>query len=466
MRIALVNTNRMRPAIGPIGMDYVAEALNAAGYHVGILDLCWAEDWEEAIAEFFDLGHYHLVGVSLRNTDDCTMSSRQSFLGECAAMVKAIRENCSAMIVLGGVGFSVMPETVLSLCRADAGVWGEGEFALIALAERIEKHREWRDAPNIVVQYNGEWRRNPPIVRPLSELPVMKRRWVDNARYFREGGQAGFETKRGCPCQCVYCADPLAKGRTVRTRPAKAVVDEIENLLAQGIDHLHTCDTEFNAAKGHAAEVCNEIVARGLGGRMRWYAYCTPAGFSPDFARLMRKAGCVGINFGVDNGDAGILRRLRREFKPEDIANAVKWCREAGIAVMLDLLLGSPGETRESITRTIEMMKRTQPERVGVSMGVRVYPGTEIAQRFAQEGRKEGLTGGASPNDPVFYLEPAVAPFIVQLLEKLIGDDRGFFFTDPAKADRNYNYNANQRLVKAIQKGFRGAYWDILRRIA
>jgi hypothetical protein len=133
---------------------------------------------------------------------------------------------------------------------------------------------------------------------------------------------------------------------------------------------------------------------------------------------------------------------------------------------MLDLLLGSPGETKESLTRTIEMMKRTQPERVGVSMGVRVYPGTELAQRFAQEGRKEGLTGGASPDDPVFYLEPAVALFIVQLLEKLIGDDRRFFFTDPAKADRNYNYNANQRLVKAIQKGFRGAYWDILRRIA
>ena len=63
----------------------------------------------------------------------------------------------------------------------------------------------------------------------------MTRRWVDNRRYFREGGQAGIETKRGCPCRCVYCADPVAKGRQTRTRPPEAVADEVERLLEQGI---------------------------------------------------------------------------------------------------------------------------------------------------------------------------------------------------------------------------------------
>ncbi len=76
-----------------------------------------------------------------------------------------------------------------------------------------------------------------------------------------------------------------------------------------------------------------------------------------------------------------MLRRLKRNFSPEDILNTVRWCKESGIAVMLDLLIGSPGETQESILRTIEWMRRADPDRVGVAVGVRVYPGTELADR-------------------------------------------------------------------------------------
>ena len=79
---------------------------------------------------------------------------------------------------------------------------------------------------------------------------------------------------------------------------------------------------------------------------MRWYAYCTPAPFSEELSLAMRDAGCAGVNFGVDHGDERMLRRLRRPYAPEDIENVTRWCREAGMAVMLDLLLGSPGETR------------------------------------------------------------------------------------------------------------------------
>jgi hypothetical protein len=71
-------------------------------------------------------------------------------------------------------------------------------------------------------------------------------------------------------------------------------------------------------------------------------------------------------------------------------------------------------------------------------------------------------TGGALT--PVFFLEPAIGPFAFALLDQHIGDDERFFFFDPSRPEKNYNYNANQRLVDAIQKGYRGAYWDILRR--
>ena len=456
MRVALVNSNRMRPPIAPIGLDYVAEALNAAGHQVALLDLCWEPDPPAAIAAFFGRAEYGLIGITLRNTDDCGFTSRQSFVPDFVQTVETIRRHAAAPIVIGGVGFSVIPTQILNLAAADAGIWGEGEFVLPALASRLEINEGWRDLPSLIWRSNGTWRRNPPSPPPLATLPPMRRRWVDNARYFREGGQAGFETKRGCAGRCVYCADPVAKGAETRLRPPAAVADEIESLLDQGIDHLHTCDGEFNLPPSHAFEVCAEIVRRGLATRLRWYAYCSPAPFSRELAAAMRDAGCVGINFGADNGDARMLEKLGRAFVFEDIENATRSSKEAGMAVMLDLLLGSPGETAESLPRTVERIKRADPDRAGVSVGVRLYPGTELSRRLAVPEQ--------DPREPLFFLEPAVAPFIFSLLDRLIAGDSRFLFFDPSRPALNYNYNANQRLIDLIAQGHRGAYWDILRR--
>ena len=122
MKVALVNTNRIRPPIGPIGLEYVAEAINEAGHRVEVLDLCWADDPGAAIRAFFEPGGFGLVGLTLRNTDDCAYTSRQSFLREFNGYVDAVRAFTDAPIVIGGVGFSVMPETILRLCNARISV--------------------------------------------------------------------------------------------------------------------------------------------------------------------------------------------------------------------------------------------------------------------------------------------------------------------------------------------------------
>jgi len=464
MRVALVNTNRIKPPISPIGLEYVAEALNKAKYEVKIIELCWEDDWKSAIVDYFNRNGFGLVGVTLRNTDDCALTSSQSFLNEFSEIIATIRNHTDALVVVGGVGFSVMPEQVLEICDADAGIWSDGEFVFVELANRIKNKQEWRNLPNLIWKDNDKWLRNPPVNYLLKELPIMERNFFDNRRYFREGGQIGIETKRGCPCNCIYCADPIAKGKEVRVRPPSAIVDEMENLFNQDIDCFHTCDSEFNIPEWHASEVCHEIIKRNLGDKISWYAYCTPFSFSTELAHLMRRAGCVGINFGVDNGDEEMLKRLKRGFTPDDILNVARWCKDEDITVMFDLLLGSPGETKDSIIRTIELMKKANPESVGVAIGVRIYPRTEIAELVKQEQFSNGLTGGEDISKPLFFIEPEVSPFIFDLLDKMIGDDKRFLFFDPSKPEKNYNYNANQRLVEAIKKGYRGAYWDILRK--
>jgi hypothetical protein len=464
MRVALVNTNRIRPPIAPIGLEYVAEAVAAAGHGVDVLDLCWEEEPESAIPRFFGDREVGLVGLSIRNTDDCSLATRESFLPFTAGIVQAIRAHTEAPIVAGGVGFSVMPEEVLSACGADAGIRGDGEFAFAEIADRAGNGRSWEDVPNLILRRDGKWLRNPASTPSLDRLPPMSRGQVDNRRYFREGGQAGVETKRGCPHRCIYCADPVAKGKSSRLRPPRSVVDELARLLDQGIDHLHTCDSEFNVPESHAIAVCREIARRGLGDRLRWYAYCTPGSFSRDLAAWMRRAGCAGINFGTDSGDADMLRRLGRDFGPDEILQASRLCRDHGMAVMLDLLIGGPGETRESVARTIDVMKLAAPDLIGVAVGVRVYPGTEFGKRVLRGDGAAGLVGGMDLSKPVFFIEPGVAPVLFDLLDTLIAGDERFLFFDPGRPDRNYNYNANRLLVDAIREGYRGAYWDILRR--
>jgi tryptophan 2-C-methyltransferase len=464
MRALLINSNRMQPPIGPIGLDYVAEAMSAAGHSVQLLDLCWEEDAHAALSVFLRKNEFGLIGVTLRNTDDCAFSSRQSFLPGFAEIIEIIRSNAEAPVVIGGVGFSVMPELVISETGADFGIWGEGEFVLPELAHRLENKKEWRELPGLIWRNGCALHRNSPIARTLADLPRMGRSWVDNRRYFLQGGQAGFETKRGCSGKCIYCADPVAKGAKVRRRPPAAVADELEALLEQGIDTLHTCDGEFNIPGVHALDICGEITRRGLGGRLRWYAYCAPVPYSRELAQAMRTAGCVGINFGVDNGNEEMLKRLGRNFGPIDIRNAARWTKEQGMSVMFDLLLGAPGETEESIRQTVELVKQAEPDCAGISLGVRVYPGVELA-RQTSSGQIGGLIGGENPFDPLFYLEPKIAASVFGWLDTLVGNDRRFFFFDPSRPNQNYNYNANQRLVEAIQQGHRGAFWDILRKL-
>jgi radical SAM superfamily enzyme YgiQ (UPF0313 family) len=466
VRIALINTNRIRPPIAPIGLEYLAETLAHEGYEPQLLDLCWEDDWKAGMARFFGEREYDVVGFSLRNTDDCAYTSRHSFMPEFLDMIRFARGLSGGLLVVGGVGFSTLPGAVLEACGADAGVHGQGEEAMLALLRCLERGRSWRNMPGILLPDRPKDYRPPRPTAGRAELPAMSRRWLDNARYFREGGQAGIETKRGCPWRCTYCCEPLAKGTSVQARDPGKVAEELGALLEQSIDHIHTCDSEFNLPPEHGLEVCREIASRGLGDRLRWYAYCTPVPFSRELARSMREAGCVGINFGADSGDPDMLGRLGRGYGPEQILDTVRYCRDEGITVMLDLLFGAPGESAESIERTIELVKRSGAACFGISTGVRVWPGTPIARTVRHGALGEGLVGEKNPLDPVFFIEPSLGEGIFDHIDRRIGGDERFFFFNPNNADQNYNYNGNEVLMQAIECGYRGAYWDILRRLA
>ena len=472
MRVLLVNSNLMRPPVAPIGLDYLADSIRAAGHEVQLLDLCFSDGVVNDIASAVGSFEADVIGVSVRNTDDCYFASGAFFLPGISGVVESLRRASRAPIVLGGVGFSVMPEAVMDFCGADLGIAGEGEEAFVQLLQAIRTSSGLERVGGLVWRDSGAPRRNPRVDSPLELLPARARSLADNRRYFREGGQAGFETKRGCAMACLYCADPVSKGRRIRLRPPRLVVDELQVLLAQGIDTFHTCDCEFNLPPEHARDICRAIVEAGLGEKIRWYAYCSVTPFDRDTALLFKQAGCAGIDFGADNGNSDMLGRLGRHFGPEDILQTARCCRGAGIPFMYDIMLGGPGETRQTVRETVDLMQRAQPDCVGVSLGIRVYEGTPLAGLVRRHGdmvSNPALHGARADNPrflrPVFYLSPDIGPPAAGLLRDCVGADERFFLPSGPQAERDCNYNDNALLSDAIASGARGAYWDILRKM-
>jgi radical SAM superfamily enzyme YgiQ (UPF0313 family) len=477
--LTLINTNRMIPAIGPIGLDYVASHVKQAGLDVEVLDLCFEDEPAEAIRRYFRERSPDLVGISFRNADDCFWPSADWFVPGLKDTVETIRTVSDAPILIGGVGYSIFPEQILRCTGADFGICGDGETAIVALLRQLQGKRRFQQVPGLMWRKESRISANSPCwPDPVSLTPA--RDSIDNLRYYERGGQCGLETKRGCNRDCIYCADPLAKGNRLRLRDPCEVADEAQRLSSQGIEVLHLCDAEFNVPYSHALAVCEQFRRRSLGSRIRWYAYLSPSPFDAELVRTMAEAGCVGIDFTGDSGSEQMLRTYRHQHGREQLAAAVRLCRLNNIAVMIDLLLGGPGETPETLRATVDFIRQIDPDCAGASLGVRVYPRTameKVVTRELRDGNEANIRrkydGQIDLLRPTFYISGALGERPGELVRDLIGGDQRFF--EPAidteeKTTQdgdtaNYNYNQNTLIAEAIAAGERGAYWDILRRL-
>ncbi len=472
--LTLINANRMRPPIAPIGLEYVAETAVRQGVEVDVLDLGLSGAPETALSEYFASHSPTLIGLSFRNVDDCFWPSAQWFVPDLADLVAKLRDLTDAPIVLGGVGFSIFADRIVEFTGADFGIHGDGEQAVVALYRQLQNGRAFECVDGLLWRQEGRLVCNRPAWPAELSLPV-QRRTIDNLAYFQRGGQCGFETKRGCNRQCLYCADPLSKGGAARMRKPAEVADEVAALLAQGVDVLHTCDAEFNIPGSHALAVCEEFIRRDLGRKVRWYAYLAVTPFDAELAAAMARAGCVGINFTGDSASAAMLETYRQPHRAADLENAVRLCRDHGIKVMIDLLLGGPGETPETVAETIEFIKRIDPDCAGASLGIRIYPGTAMVETVMSEGPLEAnpairrkYTGPFDFFKPTFYIAKELGSEPARLVKDLVAGDARFFepMAETPEADAtDHNYNDNTELTEAIANGARGAYWDILHQL-
>lgn len=462
VKVLLVNTNRAQPPIAPIGLDYLAAALQSRNIEPIVVDLTWEDSRGAAVEEGIEKHSPGLIGFSVRNIDDSSYYTQEFFLSPVREIISYIKGKYDIPVVLGGCGFSIMPERALLYCGGDFAIKGDGENALAELALCLHERRNYKSIPGLVFAENGNIRMNKPEYARIEDMGFLsERNFIDNRRYFEQGGQGNIETRRGCDQNCIYCADPAAKGRHIRFRRPEHIVAELSNLLRQGVDCFHFCDAEFNLPPAYALEICRAIIKSGMNDVIRWYAYCSCASFPSRLGKLMKEAGCVGINFGADSAGVNMLRSLGKTHRPDDLQKVARICGENEIDVMFDLLIGGPGETRQSVGRTIEFVKALNVAAVGISVGLRVYEGTPLYEQLASTR----AIRGKDPLFPLYYVSEQLGDDIESYIQDLVGDDERFLSLGAGQADQDYGYTDNQLLVNAIRNGYRGAYWHILRQI-
>ncbi|MGC9053375.1 MAG: B12-binding domain-containing radical SAM protein [Candidatus Hydrogenedens sp.] len=473
--IALVNPNQLKPPISPVGLEYIAEVLSESGHDIIWIDLCFSDNWEETLKNYLSISNPDCIGISLRNIDEAMMGSQIFYVDFVNTVIQLCRQLSNAPIFLGGAGFSIAPCEILNYTGADFGFIGNGVNCITDFIEVMDRNT-YKEFPGCIYREStGNIHLNPPRGNLTNRYTSFQphRNFADINKYFVEGGQIGIETKRGCSQQCIYCVESSSGHSAIELRNPSAVVFEIEQLVDKGINVFHWCDSEFNIHIEHALKICNELIKSGINKKIKWYTYCSPVPFTEELAFLMEEAGCVGINFGVDSLHNDILRLLHKPHKYEDIQQLIRILRKTHIAIMFDLLLGSPRENRETALFTIENAMKLKPDALGISFGVRLYPCTTLGKNVLSLHQKGinlnkflyGIPIEENKNllFPTYYLSDKLDKDFFDYLRKIVKDQSSVFLSLPSTEEGSYSYCNHDYLINAIKNGARGAYWDILR---
>jgi radical SAM superfamily enzyme YgiQ (UPF0313 family) len=398
------NTEQINVPVLPVGMARVAAAADRAGHDIQVLNLMRPEHLIQALPETVSGFGPEVIGISVRNIDDQCMNAPRFLLPPVQAVVEACRRLSRAPIVLGGAGYSIFPRPVLDYLQADYGIRGEGEAAFPLLLERLGRDLPVSDVAGLVLP-SGSSGPPPARIRRLDDYPPPTPGVhldipvdVDSTQLW-----VPFQTRRGCPMKCTYCSSPAIEGRLMRRQSISAVVENLRCFVSAGYRRFFFVDNLFNMPPAYAECLCDAIIDAELD--IAWQAIVYPLRIRPRLAEKMARAGCAEVALGFESGHPEVLLRLNKRFLPEDIRQAASVFQKCGISRMGFLLLGGPGETRQSVRRSIEFADSLELESVKLTPGIRIYPETPLAALARGTGM---VAPDADLLAPTFYLEPGL----------------------------------------------------------
>ena len=254
----------------------------------------------------------------------------------------------------------------------------DNQFVQSAL--RHIKGLAWRDAGKTVL--------NPPrpFIANLDDLPLPRHDLLPLSHYRAPlvGGPYAFVvSSRGCPAGCRFCIKHVSYGTTVRFRSPENVLAEIEQLVKLGVRKIHMYTDLFTVNRDQVVGICDGILTRGL--NVRWTCNSRVDFVDLEMLRLMRRAGCWMISWGIESGNQAMLDRMHKGITHSQVRQALQWAKQAGIMNWGYFIIGLPGETAASIRQTIDFAKSLPIDLVLFHIAA-PHPGTPFFFEVVENG--------------------------------------------------------------------------------
>jgi len=430
---------------------HLAASLRAGGHEVALLD---------ASATYAPHSHAEIIArIATFEPDLVGLHLKTIHVQPAYALAAELVDRF--VLVAGGPHATIVPGEPLErgfrwLIR------GEGEEALVELADVIDGRRNAAEVAGLSWIDRGMVRHNPArpflteldrLAAPLSALDLFDPAWYGAAPlHGRAVPPVGLLSSRGCPQACTFCSNDVT-GRRFRYRSASSVAAEVAMLREQfGVLAFSFFDDSFAVGRRRVNELCDAIT--GIGAPVWWTCTAHPAHLDRDVMADMKRAGCAGIDIGMESADPDMLLRIGKGVTVERVLEVLAWARDLGIHTIVNLMFGWPDETDAELEATIAFMDRAAPIAGGFNArGVVVpYPGTAIYER---NHARFGFTDWWIREAPLAYVPFPTSWEQAEIL-RAYGDDpalgRNFFRHPPHRVARIAGALAKKaELTMAIQ---------------
>jgi len=367
-----------------MGLAQIAAVLERGGYQVSVVD-----------ANALGLKPGELVS-HLDDTDVVGLTAMTPSINAAVTIAREIKlAKPELPIVLGGPHATLLPEeTLTNAPEIDMIVCGEGEEILINLLRVLEDKGPLGGVPGISYRENGCVINAPTPGKnvDLDALPFLayhllpRHRYKPHPPHGRALPFAAIITSRGCPYRCSYCSKPIG-GYKFRAQSPERVVEEVAYYVASlGVREIAFYDDVFTLDKKRARAIAEGMLNKSL--KVHWTCETRVDLVDKDLLHLLRRAGCYAVAYGIESAAPQILAALNKGITLDQVEEAVAITRETGLQTIGYFMVGSPGETSETLRATINLAKRLKLDFAQFALTT-PFPGTELYDLYLKSNNNQ-----------------------------------------------------------------------------
>ena len=370
-----------------LGLILVGSALESRGYSVKIVSqVVGHSHWKEALRS--TLPGSLLVGITAMTTE----------VPAAIEIARFVKQVSSAPVVMGGWHATLLPEQTARSPLVDYVIAGEGEIAIVSLADYLCGGSQVLDLDGKVIHAKKIYDLDS-LTTPNYDLWPELEKFISSYLTDRVSGSPDalrwlpYESSRGCPYRCAFCEVQSTQNWRFRPKSAQRVVSElIEMVEKYRLTHVKIVDDNMPVSVSRITEIAQRIIESGVkftfDVEVRADYLRRGKLISPGILELLKTAGLVQCTLGLESGSQRVLDLMSKGLQVEDGQRAVRMLDEQGIWARCSFITGYPGETREDLldtARYIQELRRHQFFTCGINT-LRPYPRTPIAEELERRG--------------------------------------------------------------------------------